>query len=138
MPGTPTPILGLTVPTVGGDNNTWGTELNGNLSILDLLGAAGVFPVSSAFTVVSGSQFERFYRVITGGLNVPGVLPDPGTIPPGKIFTIMMADTGGTITLSCINPAVTIQGLTTFQITNQYGVARLLANGVNYDVIAVV
>jgi hypothetical protein len=71
-------------------------------------------------------------------LNVPGVLPDPGTIPPGKIFTIMMADTGGTITLSCINPAVTIQGLTTFQITNQYGVARLLANGVNYDVIAVV
>jgi hypothetical protein len=138
MPGTPTPILGLIVPTVGGDNNLWGGYLNTNLSILDLLGAMGVFPVSSAFTVVSGSQFERFYRVTTGGLNVPGTLPDPGTIPPGKVFTIMMADTGGTITLSCVNPTVTIQGQPTFQITNQYGVARLLANGVSYDVIAIV
>jgi hypothetical protein len=138
MPGTPTPILGLTVPTVGGDNNTWGTELNNNLSIIDLLGAQGVFPVSSAFTVVSGSQSERFYRVTTGGLNVPGTLPDPGTIPPGKTFNIMVADVGGMITLSCINPAVTIQGQATYLLTNQFASVRLLANGVNYDVIAVV
>jgi hypothetical protein len=138
MPGTPTAILGLTVPTVGGDFQSWGPEVNQNWSILDLLGACGVFPVSSAFVVVSGSQFERFYRVTTGGLNVPGTLPDPGTIPPGKVFTIMVADVGGSITLSCINPAVTIQGQTTFLMTNQFAVVRLLANGVNYDVVGVV
>jgi hypothetical protein len=138
MPGTPTPILGLTVPTVGGDNNTWGTECNANWSIIDFLGAQGVFPVSSAFIVVAGPQMERFYRVTTGGLNVPGTLPDPGTIPPGKVFNVMVADVGGQITLSCVNPAVTIQGSATYLLTNQFASVRLLANGVNYDVIAVV
>jgi len=138
MPSGTTPILGLTIPTVGGDANQWGTELNGNLSLLDFLGGMGIFPVSSAFTVLPGPQFERFYRVTTGGLNVPGTLPDPATIPPGKVFTIMVADIGGSATLSCVNPAVTIQGQSTFVLANQFAVVRLLANGVNYDVIGVV
>lgn len=38
---TTTPNLGLTKPTVGADNNTWGTELNGDLDILDALFPGG-------------------------------------------------------------------------------------------------
>lgn len=130
-----TPILGLSVPTINGDNNTWGSELNGNLSIIDLLGAAGIFNVSSNFNVVSGSQVERFYRVVTGGMNVAGTLPDPGTIPPGKLFTIKVLDVGGSATLACINVAVTIDGQANYVIPNQYSGVRLLANGVNFDVV---
>ena len=94
-----TPTIGLTLPVIGGDENTWGNELNGNLSIIDLLGAAGIFGVASNFTVVAGTQTERFYRVTTGGLLVTGTLPDPGTIPPGKLFNVKVLDVGGSITL---------------------------------------
>lgn len=135
MPGTPTPILGLTVPTVGGDNNLWGGYLNTDLAIIDTLGAGGVFNVSSAFVVVSGTQNERFYRVTTGNMNVPGTMPDPGTIPTGKLFTVKILDIGS-VTLSCVNPLVTFDGQANYFLTNQYNFVRMLASGVNYDVVA--
>lgn len=37
MPGSPTTIYGLTVPTVGGDTNNWGGELNTDLATLDTI-----------------------------------------------------------------------------------------------------
>ena len=35
MPNSPTPNMGLTPPTVSGDFNEWGGELNNDLSIVD-------------------------------------------------------------------------------------------------------
>jgi hypothetical protein len=133
-----TPILGLTVPTVGSEDNTWGDETNLNYPIWDALGAGAVVNVASSFLITAGIFPEKFYRVTTGGLTVPGTLPDPGTIPTGKIFTIKILDVGGSINLVCVNNTVTIDGNLTYFLTNQFAVVRLLANGATYDVVGVV
>jgi hypothetical protein len=130
-----TPILGLSLPVLFGDFDTWGTKVLNDYSILDSLGAGGVFNVSSAFLMSAGTQVERFYRVTTGGLTVPGTLPDPGTIPTGKLFHIKMLDIGG-VSLACVNPAVPIDGQPNYLLGNQYNFVRLLANGATYDVAA--
>jgi hypothetical protein len=130
-----TPILGLPLPTVNGDDNTWGGKLNTGLGILDFLGAAAVSSVASNFLVVAAIFPEAFYRVTTGGMNVTGTLPDPGTIPVGKLFTVKVLDVGGSATLQCVNPAVTFDGQPNYVIPNQYSGVRVLANGVNYDVV---
>ncbi len=133
-----TPILALQVPIVGGDEDVWGNELNASLAIIDFLGAAAVVNASSSFLINAGIFPEKFYLVTTGGLTVTGTLPDPGTIPAGKLFTVKILDIGGSIRLVCANPAVTIDGGLTYFLNNQFAVVRLLADGVNYDVVGIV
>ncbi len=133
-----TPILGLQLPTVNGDFNTWGAKIVTDYYTIDSLGAGAVVNASSSFLITAGIFPEKFYRVTTGGLTVTGTLPDPGTIATGKLFTIKILDVGGSINLVCANAAVTIDGALTYFLTNQFAVVRLLANGASYDVVGVV
>jgi hypothetical protein len=136
MPGTPTPILGLTVPTVNGDNNTWGAELNGDLAIIDTVGADGVFNINSTTVISAGTQASRTFRVTSGGLTLTLTIPDPGTIPIGKRFTFKLMDIGGQVKIVCVNPLVTIESQPQFLLSNQFAFVTLLANGASYDVVA--
>jgi hypothetical protein len=135
-----TPILGFQKPIVNGDEDQWGGFLNNDWDTADLLGAAAVVSASSSFLITAGTFPEKFYRVTTGGLTVTGTLPDPGTIPAGKLFTIIILDVGGSVNLVCVNPVVTIGtgGGTTYFLSNQGAVVRLLANGATYDVVGIV
>jgi len=130
-----TPILALQVPVINAEENAWGGFLNNDLAILDFLGAASVVNASSNFLVSAGTFPEKFYRITTGGLTVTGTLPDPGTIPAGKLFTVKILDVGGSISLVCANVAVMIDGQTNYFLTNQFAAVRLLANGSSYDVV---
>jgi len=131
MPGTPTPILGLTVPTVGGDSNTWGNELNGDLAILDNLGAAP----NTSFTVNTNAAAtvfpESVWRGTTGSSTITLTLPAPSAANLGKIFTVKKVDAGtGTLVV-----AGTIDGATNYSLYNQYQYVRVQSNGSSYDII---
>src|SRR5271154_3957542 len=124
MPGSPTPILGLPVPTVGGDNNTWGTELNAGLAIIDNLGAATVFNQNANFTAAVSVFPEVIYRVTTGGSMITATLPAPATCP-GKIFTVKKIDAGiGQVVVSGA-----IDGAANWTIGTQWGYVRVSSNG---------
>lgn len=78
MPGSPTPIYGLVNPTVGGDTNAWGPEVNGNWSLLDTL--LGLPRIPRAAVPVSGvmdlSQANAWTLTVTAPvsptfINVP-------------------------------------------------------------------
>jgi len=129
-----TPILALQVPTINGDEDTWGAKLNTDLGILDLLGSPAVLGVASNFLIVAPTAPEAVYRVTSGGLTVTGTLPDPGTIP-NKFFTVKLLDIGS-ILLQCVNTSVFIDGAPNYFLGNQYNFVRLLANGSSYDVVA--
>jgi hypothetical protein len=131
MPAIPTPNLGLTVPTVGADFGTWGSELNGNLAILDELGAAGVFNIS-ANSAASLPIFPRtIIRVTTGGSTIVFSLLPPAQCP-GRSWLIKMIDsTGGSV--SIVGP---IDGQTSYEIDNQFSYVEVMSNGATYDVIA--
>jgi len=137
MPSGHTTFIGLTIPTVGGDSNIWGTELNTNLNIIDLLGVGNVSNVSSNFSITYNAAAEQFYRVTTGGLTVTGTLPDPALIPLGKLFTIKVLDVGGSVNIQCVNTAVLIDGNITWFLANQYNFVRLQAVGSAYDVVGI-
>jgi hypothetical protein len=129
-----TPILALQVPIVNGDEDAWGGFLNNDLAIIDALGAGSVANASSNFLMTAGIFPEKFYRITTGGMTVTGTLPDPGTIPAGKIFNIKILDIGN-VNVVCVNPAVLIDGSASYFLANQFAWVRLLANGASYDVV---
>jgi hypothetical protein len=131
MPSTPTPILSLTVPTVGGDSNTWGTEVNGNWQIIDNLGAAPTTVVNSTPYAATFNQFpESVFRVTTGASNLVFNLPSP-TLCYGKIFTVKKLD----LSAGIVQIMGSIDGFTEWDLTNQYQYVRLYSNGVSFDVI---
>lgn len=67
MPGSPTTIYGLIVPTVGGDTNSWGGELNTNLATLDgIIGLPRIkrATLSGATPAIDiGSTGSNFYAI---------------------------------------------------------------------------
>jgi hypothetical protein len=131
MPSTPTPILSLTVPTVGGDANTWGTELNADLAILDNLGAAAVIPVNTTpYNATIGTFPETVFRCTTGASNMVFNLP-AASLCSGKIFTVKKLDIG----LGIVRVIGSIDGQTEYDLTNQYQYVRVYSNGVTFDVI---
>ncbi len=131
MPGTPTPNLGLVVPTVGGDANIWGTELNNNLAIIDQLAAPTVVNVATNFTLSIAVFPEITYRAIGGVAGINGNLPNPAT-SLGKIFTIKKVDSG----VGAVTVVGAIDGGTSWVLRNQYSYVRVQSNGASYDVIA--
>jgi hypothetical protein len=130
-----TPILGFQKPVVNGDEDQWGIFLNNDWDTADSLGAAAVVNASSNFLISAGIFPEKFYLITTGGLTVTGTLPDPGTIPAGKLFTVKILDIGGSINLVCANVAVLIDGQASYFLNNQFAFVRLLADGSGYDVV---
>jgi hypothetical protein len=135
MPGTPTPNLGLTVPTVGGDVGTWGAELNGNLAILDGLAAAQVNNISTNSVAAVGVCPLTIVRVTTGNLAIVYTLLPPAQCP-GRIWTIKKVDAGtGNVTVVASGGAL-IDGSVSWLRANQYAYVMLMSNGIGYDVIA--
>jgi hypothetical protein len=131
MPSTPTPNLNLTLPTVGGDANLWGGELNGNMTIIDSLALTPSVSVSSNFVAaVNTSGPEITYRVTTGASNVTGTLPAANTCP-GKIINMKKVDAGaGQAILSGA-----IDGQTSYVRPAQFSYVRVQSNGATWDVI---
>lgn len=81
MPGTPTPIYGLVNPTVGGDTNAWGPEVNGNWSLLDTL--LGLPRVARAVVPGSGvldlSQATAWTLTVTAPITLSLINVPAGT-----------------------------------------------------------
>jgi Chaperone of endosialidase len=97
--GTPTPNKGFTLPTVGGDFNTWGGELNGNFSILDNnLGGAVNVPVTGTSVTLTSTQLQSLFVGLTGSPSGNFVAAFPVN---NGIYIISNNNTGGfTATIS--------------------------------------
>lgn len=131
MPNSPTPILGLSVPTVGGDSGIWGTELNTDLAILDFLGALAILSTAVNLTVPLSTAPETVILATAGAGGITITLPTPASCT-GKVFTVKKVDSAiGAVTIQ----GGTIDGNSSYIRSNQYSYARLLSDGVNYDVI---
>jgi hypothetical protein len=130
-----TTTLNLTLPTVGGDANTWGTKLNTALTIVNSLGGVQVVNVNSAYFAVFTPYPETIIRGTTSGLNVPITLPDSASVQ-GKIWVVKKLDAGAGALQIFSQGTDTIDNQTEWDLTNQYQYVRLYANGTTgYDVI---
>lgn len=128
MPSGLTPNLGLTIPTVGGDNNQWGAELNTDLAIIDALGTSTSLPQGASFVATGSVTPETVYRVTTNGTTVTVTL-NASVI--GKILTFKQVD-GGAGKVVIVG---TIDGQGSYVLAQQYQYVRLQWNGTTYDVI---
>jgi hypothetical protein len=134
MPGLPTPILGLVVPTVGGDIGTWGGELNGDLAIIDNLGVVQRINISASTPAVVGVSPETVIRVTTGAIVVTFTLL-PAAQCSGRIWTIKKVDSGvGQVSIVTADSSL-IDAFASWTIVNQFAYVRVMSNGVSYDVI---
>jgi hypothetical protein len=88
-----TTTLNLTLPTVGGDANTWGTKLNTALTTINSLGGVQVVNVSSTYLATFTPYPEMILRVTTSGLTIPITLPDSASVQ-GKIYVVKKLDAG--------------------------------------------
>lgn len=81
---TTTTNKGYTTPTVGGDFNSWGTELNGDLGIIDnnLGGLATVNVAGNSNVTASAPQAQCLVQRLTGALtgNINYLLPQLGAL----------------------------------------------------------
>lgn len=130
MPGTPTPNLGLLVPTVGGDLNSWGAELNADLAIIDQLGVNTTLAQGASFTAVAGIGPITVYRLTTGAANINVNLPAAATCI-GKTFVFKKADAG----LGSAIILGSIDGQASYILSNQYQYLTVVSNGATFDVI---
>jgi hypothetical protein len=80
--GVPTANKGYLVPTLNGDNGTYGIEINGDLATIDLnLGGAQTISVAGNSNItVSATQAQYLATVLTGALtgNIQYILPAVG------------------------------------------------------------
>jgi len=130
-----TTTLNLTLPTVGGDSNTWGTKLNTALTIVNSLGGVQVVNVSSAYLATFTPYPEMIIRVMTSGLNIPITLPNSASVQ-GKIYVVKKLDAGAGAAQILSQGTDTIDNQTEWDLTNQYQYVRLYANGTTgFDVI---
>lgn len=126
-----TSTLGLTLPTVGGSKNTWGTLLNADLALINLLGGIPTTNVNAAFAVVPSLFPIQVLRVTTAGLNIPCTLPDPSLVA-GKVFVFFKVDAGtGVVQIL----ATAINNQAEWDLTNQYNYVWIYSNGSSYDVL---
>jgi hypothetical protein len=130
MPGTPTPTLALVVPTIGGDTNSWGAELNADLASIDtLLGAADVRVINSN-TILSLVRPLTILLVTSGALGVTITLPAP-LAGFSRIILVKKIDTGlGTITL--VPASGQIEGGVNYQMVNYLQQAILAPDSANW------
>src|SRR6267378_1141341 len=102
MPGSSTPNLGLVVPTVGGDVNAWGGELNSDLAILDGLGAFTVYQTAIGI-LVAFTVFPEVIVLATGGASGIAVQLPACATWRNKVGLVKKVDAAvGIVTVSCI------------------------------------
>ena len=122
-------MLGLTVPSVGGDINAWGAELNADLALLDALGAAQILIISSN-TVVALTQPVTIILAISGATGVTITLPNPA-FNKGRMVWVKKTDTGaGPVTLTPL--AGNIENGSNYQLVNQLQSVLLAPDAVNW------
>lgn len=120
------------MPTVGGDFNIWGNELNTDLLILDGLGASPASTPSASGPIVLGNLIETFVMA-TGGLGITLTTPAPNTFT-GKIITVKKVDSGfGAVTI--VPTAGSIDGNASYLLVNQYQFVRLYSDGTNLQIV---
>jgi hypothetical protein len=130
-----TTTLNLTLPTVGGSSNQWGTILNTALNIVNTCGGVAVVNVSSTYLATFTPYPEMILRVTTSGLTIPITLPDSASVQ-GKIYVVKKLDAGAGIAAIFPQGTDTIDNQTEWDLSNQYQYVRLYANGTTgYDVI---
>lgn len=134
MPGTPTPNLGLIVPTVGGDNGTWGDELNSNLAVLDGLGRVQVINISANSVAAVGVSPETIIRVTAAGIDVMFTLLPPN-LCVGRIWTVKKVDSAAGRAIVLAPAGILIDGQPSWIRAQQNSYVRMMSNGVSYDVI---
>lgn len=104
-----TPNKGLLLPTVGGNVNTWGPPINGDLTTLDLnLGGALTLSVAGSSNVtLTAQQAQNLAYTFTGALtgNIEIVFPAGGG------FYLITNLTTGAFTLTAITSGVTPSGV---------------------------
>ena len=78
MPDFVTPAKGLTEPTVGADNNTWGGILNTDFSLIDsALGGTVSISISGTTTSITSTQAQNTGYVFTGSLTALNTITWP-------------------------------------------------------------
>lgn len=104
-----TPNKGLLLPTVGGNVNTWGPPLNGDLTTLDLNlgGSLSLSVAGSANVTLTAQQAQNLAYTFTGALtgNVEVIFP-----AAGGFYFITNATTGAFV-LTLITSALSAVGL---------------------------
>ena len=120
-----TPNKGYTVPTVGGDTNNWGTELNATLGIIDdNLGGSLIKAVDGNTNVtLSSTEAHNLLYVLTGVLTGNISVLWPATI---GLYLVNNQTTGAfTITLGSTTPGATVT-------VSQGGFAIIYTDGTNF------
>jgi microcystin-dependent protein len=98
MPDLVTPYKGLTEPTVGADNNTWGGLLNTDLSLIDTaFGGTVAVSISGITTSITDTQAQSTGFVFTGSLTGLNTITWPAFYGMATINN----QTSGGYTLSC-------------------------------------
>ena len=135
MPGTPTPILGLAVPSVGGDSGAWGGELNADLAIIDNLGALGGSASLVGRILAYGVNPMQLAFETGGSGGITDVLPTAvGHF--GQGFLIKKVDAGaGAVTIQTID-SQTIDGQASYVLANQFQYVEVISDGSNWNVVA--
>lgn len=98
MPGSPSPNKGYIIPTVFGDLNIWGNELNTNFTNIDLnLGGTLSIALSGTTATVSGSNINY------GGYKFTGTLAATNTVSFSSYagFAFFYNNTAGSQNISC-------------------------------------
>lgn len=137
MPNNPTPILSLTVPTVGGDVNTWGNELNADLAAIDSLGGASI--LNTAVNVAPGFGIcpINIIKATGGAAGIITTLPIVAA-RAGSVFVVVKIDTGvGAVVAVPASGSIYQNGSATpsYTLSNAGQFVWLLFDGANYFVI---
>jgi hypothetical protein len=106
--GTPTANKNLIIPTLNGDFGTWGSEINGDISTLDLnLGGSQAVSIAGNTNVIATlAESQYMFTLLTGLLtgNVSYILP-----PVGGFYVIFNGSTGAhTVTIACAGGGTSI------------------------------
>src|SRR6202167_3353383 len=134
MPQTPTPTLGLAIPSIGGDVNAWGGELNGDLAIIDNLGDFPVLTVAASGILAFSNVPETIILAYGGASGITINLPIG--IPAGinRAFTIKKMDaTNGTVVSDAL--VSLIDGSSAYELFNQFQFVKIIWDGNLWDVI---
>jgi hypothetical protein len=131
LPGAPTPNLGLTVPTVGGDTGIWGPEVNANWAILDGLGAYPPVVLAATGTIPLASPLPpiTFVQASGGAAGIVLSIPAPSSFA-GRLIGIKKVDaTNGAVVLNPLSGM--IDGAANYTLFNYGQYVLLYSDGSN-------